>query len=167
MKKRLTGEHVVIDPDIQHGTPVFRGTRIAVADVLERVARNEDWDGIVAEYEGVISTDAIAEAVRLAGEVFLDHARVPPKAELDAPPSIYGEYVIADPGICHGTPTFRGTRIFVADVIEEVADRWSWDYISAQWRGDVPGEAIAEAIRVASRIFHEHAPEYSLQPATA
>jgi uncharacterized protein (DUF433 family) len=29
-----------------------------------------------------------------------------------------GRYVVADPSICHGAPTFRGTRILVADVLE-------------------------------------------------
>ena len=32
-----------------------------------------------------------------------------------------GRYIIADPRICHGEPTFRGTRILVADVLEQVA----------------------------------------------
>ena len=31
-----------------------------------------------------------------------------------------GRYIIADPAICHGEPTFRGTRIMVADVLEQV-----------------------------------------------
>ncbi|MBI4491450.1 MAG: DUF433 domain-containing protein [Chloroflexi bacterium] len=29
---------------------------------------------------------------------------------------------MADPAICHGQPTFRGTRILVADVLEQMAD---------------------------------------------
>ena len=33
-----------------------------------------------------------------------------------------GRYVVADPKICHGQPTFRGTRILVADVLERPAD---------------------------------------------
>jgi hypothetical protein len=32
-----------------------------------------------------------------------------------------GRYIVADPEICHGQPTFRGTRILVADVMEQVA----------------------------------------------
>jgi len=31
-----------------------------------------------------------------------------------------GRYIVADPAICHGEPTFRGTRILVADVLEQV-----------------------------------------------
>jgi uncharacterized protein (DUF433 family) len=29
--------------------------------------------------------------------------------------------MVADPDICHGKPTFRGTRILVADVLDQVA----------------------------------------------
>ena len=34
---------------------------------------------------------------------------------------ILGRYIIADTDICHGQPVFRGTRILVADVLEQVA----------------------------------------------
>ena len=29
-------------------------------------------------------------------------------------PQLLGRYIVADPYICHGKPTFRGTRILVA-----------------------------------------------------
>ena len=28
-----------------------------------------------------------------------------------------GRYIVTDPEICHGKPTFRGTRVLVADVL--------------------------------------------------
>jgi uncharacterized protein (DUF433 family) len=40
-----------------------------------------------------------------------------------------GRYIVADPEICHGKPTFRGTRIFVADVLEQVAEGLAWETI--------------------------------------
>jgi uncharacterized protein (DUF433 family) len=46
-----------------------------------------------------------------------------------------GRYVVADPEICHGKPTFRGTRIFVADVLEQVAEGLAWETIIEEWRG--------------------------------
>ena len=30
----------------------------------------------------------------------------------------FSRYIASDPEICHGEPTFRGTRILVADVLE-------------------------------------------------
>ena len=61
-----------------------------------------------------------------------------------------GEYVVADPRICHGKPTFKGTRIMVWQVLEDVAEGKSWDFISqVRWRGRLPRAAIAEAVRLA------------------
>jgi len=35
----------------------------------------------------------------------------------------------ADPAICHGEPTFRGTRIMVADVLEQVEGGMAYEAI--------------------------------------
>jgi len=72
-----------------------------------------------------------------------------------------GRFVIADPEICHGQPTFRGTRILVADVLEQVAAGIAWETIVEEWRGNVSSDAIAEAVRLASQAFREHAAEYT------
>jgi uncharacterized protein (DUF433 family) len=32
-----------------------------------------------------------------------------------------GRYIVADPAVCHGQPTFRGTRILVANVLEQLS----------------------------------------------
>ncbi|MCX6628401.1 MAG: DUF433 domain-containing protein [Candidatus Solibacter sp.] len=83
-----------------------------------------------------------------------------------------GRYVVADPAICHGQPTFRGTRILVADVMEQVAGGIAWETIVEEWRGHVSADAISEAVRLASQAFRDHsaqytAPEYVLQRAQA
>jgi uncharacterized protein (DUF433 family) len=74
MEKQVLGRYVVVDPEICHGKPTFRGTRIFVADVLEQVARGMDWDVIIGEWRGSINKEAITEAVRLAREAFLTYA---------------------------------------------------------------------------------------------
>jgi uncharacterized protein (DUF433 family) len=68
-----------------------------------------------------------------------------------------GRYVVCDPKVCHGKPTFRGTRIFVADVLEQVAQGMAWETIVEQWRGKVAFPAIAEAVRLASDALLSHA----------
>jgi len=83
-----------------------------------------------------------------------------------------GRYVVADPAVCHGQPTFCGTRILVADVMEQVAAGIAWETIMEEWRGDVSPDAIAEAVQLASQAFRDHsaqcaAPEYVLQRAPA
>lgn len=167
MKGRLVGEHLIVERKRGRAELFFRGTRIAVADVLDQVAQNKPRQEIIQDHQGPITAEGIAEAVRLAGEVFLEHARVPPKDVLDAPPTIYGEYVVADPAICHGTPTFRGTRLFVADALEFVASGRDWDTITWEFHGSIGHSAIAEAIRVASGALRDHADDYALESASA
>jgi uncharacterized protein (DUF433 family) len=66
-----------------------------------------------------------------------------------------GQFIVADPAICHGKPTFRGTRIFVADVLADVERGLSWDFIIQRWGGGkLCKEAISEAVRLArSALF--------------
>ena len=58
-----------------------------------------------------------------------------------------GRYIVTDAAICHGKPSFRGTRILVGDVLEQVAGGMDWDAIIEEWRGALTHEAIAEAVR--------------------
>ena len=66
MKRLKLGEYIVTDPDICHGKPTFRGTRIMVKQVLDMVAEGTTWDEIISEYDGAINREAIAKAVRVA-----------------------------------------------------------------------------------------------------
>jgi uncharacterized protein (DUF433 family) len=68
------GRYIVADPEICHGKPTFRGTRIMVWQVLDMLARGLAWETIVEECHHSITKDAIAEAVKLSGEAFLKHA---------------------------------------------------------------------------------------------
>ena len=70
-----------------------------------------------------------------------------------------GRYIVADPAICHGEPTFRGTRILVADVLEQVANGMAWEAIIEEWRGALTKEAIAEAVRLAREALVAYAPK--------
>lgn len=64
-----------------------------------------------------------------------------------------GRYIVADPRICHGKLTFRGTRIFVADVLEQVAEGLAWETIMEEWHGSISHEAIAEAVQLARQAL--------------
>ncbi len=68
-----------------------------------------------------------------------------------------GEYIVADPEICHGQLTFKGTRIMVKSVLEMLAKGWDWDAISAAYEGRVSREAIAEVVKLASEALIEKA----------
>ncbi|MFQ5824594.1 MAG: DUF433 domain-containing protein [bacterium] len=67
----------------------------------------------------------------------------------------FGKYIVADPEICHGKLTFKGTRIFVRDVIEMVAEGMDCDAIIEEWDGVINHEAITEALHLAGQILEE------------
>lgn len=64
-----------------------------------------------------------------------------------------GRYIVINPKICHGKPTFRGTRIMVADVLEQVAEGLAGETIIEEWRGSITHEAIAEAVSLAGKAL--------------
>ena len=68
---------------------------------------------------------------------------------------LYGRYVVSDPGICHGKPTFRGTRILVADVLEQIAEGLAWETIIEEWRGAISKAAIAEAVGLSRQALRQ------------
>ena len=82
-------------------------------------------------------------------------------------PKILGRYIVADPNICHGQMTFRGTRILVMDVLEQVASGMAWDSIIENWHNSISKAAIAEAVQLASQALDTHSHEFVLEPTAA
>lgn len=82
-------------------------------------------------------------------------------------PQILGRYIVTDPRVCHGRMTFRGTRVLVDDVLDEVAEGRAWESIIEGWHGRVSSEAIAEAVQLASQALSTHADEFVLGAAAA
>jgi uncharacterized protein (DUF433 family) len=70
-------------------------------------------------------------------------------------PKQYGKYLLADPKICHGQLTIKGTRILVENVLNLVAKGMYWDQIVAEWHGKVPKEAISESVMLASAALKQ------------
>ena len=70
-----------------------------------------------------------------------------------------GRFVVADPAVCHGLPTFRGTHVFVSDVLDDVARGMAWEAITERWHGSISKDAIAEAVRLAREALINHADE--------
>lgn len=86
------------------------------------------------------------------------------KKDIEMKTKIMGRYIVTDPEICHGKPTFRGTRILVADVLEQVADGLAWETIIEEWRHSISHDAIAEAVRLSRQAFLENADRYAVGP---
>ena len=70
-----------------------------------------------------------------------------------------GRFIVADPKVCHGKPTFVGTRIMVSQVLRQLGKGLSAEKIVREWPGGVTKEAITEAIALAAQAFVEHAPD--------
>jgi uncharacterized protein (DUF433 family) len=60
-----------------------------------------------------------------------------------------GKYIVADPKICHGKPTYKGTRIMVWQILEALGDGESVDELVKAWGGRVCRDAVLETIRLA------------------
>jgi uncharacterized protein (DUF433 family) len=50
-------DRISIDPEVAHGRPVVRGTRMRVADVLSLLAAGADESEILADYPYLTSED--------------------------------------------------------------------------------------------------------------
>jgi uncharacterized protein (DUF433 family) len=80
---------------------------------------------------------------------------------------VLGQYIVADPKICHGKPTFIGTRIMVWQILEDVARGLTPDQICSRWGKSITTQAIAEAVTLAKRSFEDHATEYGEEKRSA
>ncbi len=80
---------------------------------------------------------------------------------------LLGRYIVADPRICHGKPTFRGTRIMVWQVIEMVVSGMAWETIIEECHNSISKDASAEAIKLSGEAFLKHANEFVLETASA
>ena len=80
---------------------------------------------------------------------------------------VLGRHIVTDPKICHGKPTFRGTRILVSDVLEQVASGMVWEAIAEDWDNRISSEAIREAVQLASQALLKQADEFLLEKTAA
>lgn len=78
-------------------------------------------------------------------------------AQTPAPRIELGRHIVADPRICGGQPTFKGTRIMIGIVLEQLEDGLTWTEVVGEWDGKVSEEAIAEAIAIAP-LVDKHEP---------
>jgi len=62
------GKYVIVDPEVCHGKPVFKGTRVLVADVLEMLAAGMSIEDVLNEYPQ-LNEGMVREALLLAAEV--------------------------------------------------------------------------------------------------
>ena len=60
-----------------------------------------------------------------------------------------GRHIVADPEICPDRPTFKGTRIMVWQVLEDMAGGRPREFIRHQrWGGRIALGAVVQAVRL-------------------
>jgi uncharacterized protein (DUF433 family) len=68
-----------------------------------------------------------------------------------------GQFIVADPEICHGKPTYKGTRIMVWQILEALAHGESVEALVQAWGGRISREAILETIQLSkSALLNRH-----------
>jgi uncharacterized protein (DUF433 family) len=66
------------------------------------------------------------------------------------------KHIVADSEICHGKPTFKGTRILVSDIVELVAAGETTEQLLEEYPG-LSREMIQEALEYAAKLVRgEH-----------
>ncbi|MBI2860288.1 MAG: DUF433 domain-containing protein [Chloroflexi bacterium] len=60
-------ERIIIDPRIQHGKPVIRGTRVPVARIIAELAGGMTREEIMREYE--ITAEDVGAALAYAADL--------------------------------------------------------------------------------------------------
>jgi len=60
-------ERIVVDPKVQHGKPVIRGTRVPVARLVGGLAGGMTFEQVVEEYG--VTTEDIRAALAFAGKL--------------------------------------------------------------------------------------------------
>ena len=60
-------ERIVIDPNLQHGKPVIRGTRVPVSRIVGGLAGGMSFEEVEREYE--VSREDIQAALAFAGQL--------------------------------------------------------------------------------------------------
>ena len=62
-----TEDRIVIDPNICHGKPIIRGTRVSVTIVVGSLAGGMSFEDIQREYD--LTAEDIRAALRFVGEL--------------------------------------------------------------------------------------------------
>jgi len=66
----------------------------------------------------------------------------------------FSKHIVAHQGICHGQPTFKGTRVLVPVVLESLARPGrTLEQVAADYH--VPVEAVAEALQLAAHVMRD------------
>jgi uncharacterized protein (DUF433 family) len=64
-----------------------------------------------------------------------------------------GKYIVLDDEVCHGRPTFKGTRVLVSDVIELLAAGLSIEEVVRDYYPSLDEEMVKGALAWAAEVI--------------
>jgi uncharacterized protein (DUF433 family) len=145
MKRVEIGEHLIVDPRVGHDKLTFKGTRVPVETILNRLANGRTVAELLTSWPE-LTREAIMEAITMASKA---NRRSMQPVEI-------GKYLVVDPRVCHGQLTFKGTRVPVETVLYWLSQGKTIETMFSTWP-EIPQAAIPEAIQLASQALVAHA----------
>lgn len=73
-----------------------------------------------------------------------------------------GNYIVSDSEICNGQLTFKGTRILVKGVLQQLERGLTFDEIINEWHNKINRDAILEAIHIANKALVRYENEIAI-----
>uniref|UniRef100_A0A7C1CEC8 DUF433 domain-containing protein n=1 Tax=Thermofilum adornatum TaxID=1365176 RepID=A0A7C1CEC8_9CREN len=64
------GRYIVVDDEVCHGKPVFKGSRVLVSDVVELLGAGVSIEEIIGDYYPSLNEEMIREAEGYYKEIF-------------------------------------------------------------------------------------------------
>ena len=129
--RRLTRDVIDINPDIMSGAPLFRGTRVPVRTLPDHLAGGYTLSYFLAHFP-TVSREQAVRLLELAAETVMGDAGYEPlknKQQEERPDNAASSIINIDPNIVSGTPVFRGTRVPVRALTDNLVDEYGLDYI--------------------------------------
>jgi uncharacterized protein (DUF433 family) len=77
MEVEMKEEHIIVDPNICHGQPCFKGTRIMVYLVLELLEAGVSPEKIITDYYPELTREDIQAALHYAANLIKDEEFIP------------------------------------------------------------------------------------------
>ena len=120
-----------LNPDIMIGTPVFTGTRVPVQSLRDHLAGGYTLGYFLAHFP-TVSREQATQLLDLAAETLMAEAGYEPlkdKGQDERPDNAACRVININPKIMSGTPVFRGTRLPVRTLTDNLMDGYGLDFI--------------------------------------
>ena len=142
--RRVTRDVIDINPDIMIGTPVFTRTRVPVQSLRDHLAGGYTLSYFL-EHFPTVSREQATQLLDLSAETLMADAGYEPlknKQQEERPDNAASSIININPEIVSGTPVFRGTRVPVRILTDNLVWGYGLDYILENYPGVSRGQAI-------------------------